>query len=357
MGFVLLADPLLRGAQVDRRRRRDGRGPGRRRHRRGRRRRLLPPRDGRRLLGGRLALQATGVAGVEIVKGTTVLASRHQSAHAPTIRLAELPTFGINKTVVRWSAHDADNDPVEVKISYSGDDGHTWNLVWMGPNLGRVTLPARYLFSSRRARIRVEVNDGFRTAIATSRRFRTPREAPSVSILLPVRRFHQPNDAPLVLSGQAFDDRSRQVTGRQLRWMLGRRLLGTGTRSRSAAHRPGETIELLARDKSGRVGRASVVVRLGAARPLFLKLGTPRSVRRAARSLRITVSSSVSATLIVHAPGLPPCSGSRLTDIVDDSRCGSGPGVKPSRCASVRSPRAENATPRFSSLGAGASGT
>jgi hypothetical protein len=45
-------------------------------------------------------------------------------------------------------------------------------------------------------------------------------------------------------------------------------------------------------------------VTLGAARPLFLKLGTPRAVRRTARSLRITVSSSVSATLIVETPGV-----------------------------------------------------
>src|SRR6185437_3563847 len=103
---------------------------------------------------------AAGIAGVEIVKGRTVLASRHQSAHGPTVRLAKRPTFGTHNAVVRWSAHDADNDPLEAKISYSGDDGRSWNLVWMGPNLGRVRLPAHYLFNARGARIRVEVNDG-----------------------------------------------------------------------------------------------------------------------------------------------------------------------------------------------------
>jgi hypothetical protein len=248
---------------------------------------------------------AADVASVQIIKGGTVLASRHQSARAPAVRLARLPTFGIKGAVIRWSAHDADRDPVEAKISYSGDDGHTWNTVWTGPNLGRVRLPARYLSSARRARIRVEVNDGFRTAIATSRRFGSPGEAPLVSVLLPARRFRQPNDAPLLLSGQAFDERSRQLTGRQLRWMLGRRLLGTGTQITVSGLPAGrDRIDLLARDRSGRVGRASAVVTLGAARPLFLKLRTPRAVRRTARSLRITVSSSVSATLIVETPGV-----------------------------------------------------
>lgn len=258
----------------------------------------------RRLEG---VVPAAGVAGVQIVEGRTVLASRHQSAHAPTVRLAELPTFGIATAVVRWSAHDADRDPVEAKISYSGDDGHTWNQVWMGPNLGRVKLPAHYLFSARRARIRVEVNDGFRTAIAVSRRFRSPGQSPSVAILLPAGRFHQPNDAPLLLSGQAVDDRSRQLTGRHLRWMLGRRLLGTGAQITAMALPAGrDRINLQARDRNGRVARASVVVRLGAARPLFLKLQTPRSVRRAARSLRIRMSSSMPARLIVQVPGLRP---------------------------------------------------
>jgi hypothetical protein len=256
----------------------------------------------RRLEG---VVPAAGVAAVQIVNAGKVVATRHQSAHAPTVRLAGVPTFSARDAVVRWSAHDADNDPLEAKISYSGDDGQTWKLVWDGPNRGRVTLPAHYFSSARRARIRVEVNDGFRTAIAVSRRFRSPGEAPLVSILLPARHLHQPDDAPLLLSGQAFDDHSRLLAGRQLRWMLGRRRLGSGAQITATGISAGtHRIDLLARDSSGRVGRASVIVRLTAARPLFLKLGTPRSVRRSAHSLRLTVSSSLSATLIVQAPGL-----------------------------------------------------
>ncbi len=108
-----------------------------------------------------------------------------------------------------------------------------------------------------------------------------------------------------MLSGQAFDDASRPITGRRLRWTLGRRLLGTGSRITVSGLPAGlRRITLVARDRFGRTGRASVVVRLRAARPLFLTLRGPRKLRRSARSLQLTVSSSLVASLAVRVPGL-----------------------------------------------------
>ncbi len=63
-------------------------------------------------------------------------------------------------------------------------------------------------------------------------------------------------------------------------------------------------ITLAARERFGRTGHASVVVRLRAARPLFVTLRGPRKLRRSARSLQLTVSSSLAATLAVRVPGL-----------------------------------------------------
>jgi hypothetical protein len=125
-----------------------------------------------------------------------------------------------------------------------------------------------------------------------------------VQILSPRSRLSQPNGAPLVLSGQAFDDRSRRLTGKRLRWMLGRRLLGTGAQI-TVSGLPGgrRRIKLIARDRFGRRATAAVVVRLRATLPLFLKLQAPRTAGRKARSLRLTVSSSVPATLVVRIAG------------------------------------------------------
>src|SRR5207302_2944857 len=117
---------------------------------------------------------------------------------------------------------------------------------------------------------------------------------PSVSILLPAHGFRQPNDAPLFLSGQAFDDRLRMLTGRHLRWMLGRRLLGTGAQITVTGLPAGRRrIELIATDAAGRRGRASLYVGLRAARPLFLVLATRHTARRTARTLRLRIASSL----------------------------------------------------------------
>jgi hypothetical protein len=84
---------------------------------------------------------------------------------------------------------------------------------------------------------------------------------------------------------------------------------GSSARARSApgaqisptALGPGrDRIVLVARDRFGRTGRASVLVTLRAARPLFLVLSAPKRVKRSARSLKLKVRSSLDAQLAVR---------------------------------------------------------
>jgi len=164
-----------------------------------------------------------------------------------------------------------------------------------------VQLPARLLSRSNRARVRVRVNDGFRETAATSRGFRSPGGAPVAQILSPRRGARQPNDAPLVLRGQAFDDADRSLTGRRLRWYVGRKLVGTGTQTAPVGLKAGRhRVRLLARDRFGRVGRASITIRLTAARPAFLVLTAPKSAKRSARTLSLKVASTLRARLTVR---------------------------------------------------------
>jgi hypothetical protein len=250
---------------------------------------------------------AAGIASVGVLSNVTMLAKRKKSVHPPTVSIRQLPSFHAGNALVRWRAADPDRDALNVEIDYSGDNGRTWNPVWLGPNRGSALLPDRYLFRSTRARIRVVANDGFQTTTAVSRRFSSPGAPPTVRILLPWPHLRQPNDAALVLSGQAFDDQSRQLAGGQLRWMLGRRLLGTGSRITVTGLPAGmRRIDLVARDRVGRTGVVSLIVGLRATRPLFLKLQAPRKLGRKARSLRLTVSSSLAATLVVRVAGLRP---------------------------------------------------
>jgi hypothetical protein len=92
------------------------------------------------------------------------------------------------------------------------------------------------------------------------------------------------------------------LSGQRLRWYAGSRLLGTGQQLVPAGLPAGrKRITLVARDRAGRLGRASVVVSVAAVRPLFLVLSGPRQVKRTARVLRLKVSSTIDATLTVKA--------------------------------------------------------
>ena len=247
---------------------------------------------------------AAGVASVAIVNGPTTLASRSKN-HAPTAAITSSPTFATKMAAVSWSASDPDHDPLSVEVDYSSNGGRTWRPVWLGPNVGRTALPDSYMARAAHARLRIAVSDGFTTTTAISKQFSSPGAAPFVRIIAPASDLRQSNDAPLLLSGQAFDDRLQKLSGGALRWMLGRRLLGTGQQITVAGLPAGQQrIDLLARDRFGRTTRASIEVRLRGARPLFVELRAPRQVSRHARSISLTVASSIDATLNVKAPGL-----------------------------------------------------
>ncbi len=254
-------------------------------------------------LGG--VIPAAGVTSVAIVKTGTTFATRARSTNAPTVAMRGTPAFRRGTATVRWRARDADGGRLLATIDYSADGGRSFETVWTGQSHGIARFPARHLSRSARARVRVTVNDGFREASVDSPRFRSPGAPPVVTILSSARRLKQPNDAPLVLSGQAFDDQARALTGRRLTWRAGKRVLGTGERISATGLPAGRhRVDLLARDGAGRTGRASVVVVLTAARPLFLTVSAPRSVKRAAGSMRLKLVSSLPATLAVRAAGL-----------------------------------------------------
>jgi hypothetical protein len=246
-------------------------------------------------------IPSAGVVSVAIVQGAKSFDTRARSASAPTVSIGKPPKARRGTATVRWTARDADGGRLLATIDYSTDAGRHFAQVWTGPSSGSARLPARYLSRSSRARLRVTVNDGFREATATSAVFRSAGAPPVVKILSPVRRLKQPSDAPLVLSGQAFDDRGDALTGRRLRWRAGRILLGTGADITATGLRAGRhRIDLLARDGAGRTSRASVVVTLSGARPFFLTLTAPKSVKRSARTLRMKLASSLPAKLTVR---------------------------------------------------------
>jgi hypothetical protein len=245
-------------------------------------------------------IPSADVRAVAIARDGAIIARRDASGAAPTLSLRGTPRFKRGNATIRWTQDDADGDPLTTAISYAAN-GKRFERIWMGVGKSSATVPAQYLQRARSARIRVTVNDGFRTTDATSKPFRSPGAKPEVRILSPLRGARQPIDARLVLTGEAFDDTGARLGRKQLVWRAGKRVLGRGESVAPLGLPPGRRrITLTATDRFGRRGRASVVVRLRPATPVLLTARGPKSVGQKARRVKLRVAASIPARLTVR---------------------------------------------------------
>jgi YVTN family beta-propeller protein len=245
---------------------------------------------------------------VELVRGGTVL-DRLDRSRPPHVRLlaprrgARVRTHGT--LVVRWRTRDPDGDPrhaipVEASVDYSSDAGRTWSSVYQGPDRGRAAIAGSTLQHSRRARVRVTINDGFNETHRRSRAFRADGAAPKVRIIVPVTNGQLRPGARSLLVGSAFDDHSHRLRGRALSWYAGRKRLGTGEKLVVRLPAGRYPLRLRARDRSGRTGTARLRVRVQAEPLRIVKISYPTRIARRTRKLTVTIRTSAPATLRVH---------------------------------------------------------
>jgi len=239
---------------------------------------------------------------LEILRDGGLVAAVARTTNAPRVRLLSprRGTVGRGRSVaVRWRASDADRGALTAYVDYSASGGRRWRNVFTGANRGRVTLPSRYLSGSRRARLRVRVNDGFNETAAVSGPLRALGSAPAVTIER-VRTRRVAADATLSLRGHAFDDAFRPLPARRLRWVDRGRVIGRGAGLGVAGLSPGtHLIRLVARDHSGRDGSAAIRMRVLAVRPFFTTFAAPAKLGRRSRAVRLQLATNVSATLRV----------------------------------------------------------
>ena len=244
------------------------------------------------------------VKSVQIASGPDVSRQRTRSANAPVARFVQPrrgATVGRKRTAtIRWSASDADRDVVTTYLDYSPDAGRHWRSIYSGTKRTSVKLRSSLLSRSRAARLRLRVNDGFNESTAISARFTALGAPPAVTIASPLARERVRQDAATYLSGSAVDDSLRTVRGTRLTWFVGKQRLGRGEKL-SVTDLPAgrRVIRLVARDGFGRQGSASISVSIAAAKPRFLVLRAPPSVRRSARRVRLLVAATVRTTLRV----------------------------------------------------------
>jgi hypothetical protein len=245
------------------------------------------------------SLPAARVVRVAIVDPTGArLADRAQSAHAPHV-LVTAPrkgaTVGGSRPVrVAWKAGDADGGRVRATVETSADDGRTWRRIYQGPSTS-TALPAAYFAGSAKARVRVSVNDGFRSTSVVSGRFTALRAPASVHIDSPRTGTSVDSDGSLTLAGRASTLRGPVSSGRLI-WRLAGRQIARGARTAVRNLPPGRRVLTLGvRGDPRALAKVAVVVR--AVTPPFLRVSLPSRIPASARSVLVRLRSGTTATV------------------------------------------------------------
>ena len=263
---------------------------------------------------------------IDLMSGHSELAKDTASAHAPTVSISKSLSGqtlgGGGAAVLRWTAHDADHNPLTAAVDYSPDGGHSWHVIYRGENRASLPLPTRLLSRSANARFRVTVSDGFNAAMATSPRFRALGAPPTITIVSPRARTRISAGGALNLEASAYADTGRRLTGRSLVWSTGRRRLGTGVQLTVLSLAAGRHVITVRATGDGTASRSMTVTVMPTA-PIVTRLTTPKQVSKRARTVTVSIATMTPATLTAGAQHF--ATGPRARTIKLTIRRGSSP--------------------------------
>jgi hypothetical protein len=129
-----------------------------------------------------------GTDRVDIEGPSGLLTSVTAGSSAPNVQWLS-PTAGSTlpdgNTTLRWSASDAEGDPLTFVVQCSADDGATWRVVAQNVVGDSVVVDRRDLASSSVARLRLIASDGIHAKVAEIGGLNIGNRAPSIEILEP----------------------------------------------------------------------------------------------------------------------------------------------------------------------------
>jgi hypothetical protein len=160
-----------------------------------------------------------------------------------------------------WNASDADNDPLTYDISYSRNNGVTYQPVALGISVKTAQIDTASLGGSGTAVLRVTASDGVNTGFADSAAFTMAPKPPQPYILSPANNFNVQYGQMVNFEGLAFDPQDSTVADSGLVWKMGATPLGTGPLLSTASLPVGtDIITLQATDSVGQVATTTVTV-------------------------------------------------------------------------------------------------
>ena len=202
-----------------------------------------------------------GVARLTLFKDGMALTSFAAGGTAPVAGISP-PTVGADAVDFAWTATDADGDPVNVSLQFSGDGGATWRSVASGVGSSSAHVTLAQLGGSTNGLARIIASDGFLTATATTEAFAVPMQPPSVVIQAPTAGATVLEGQPVTLQGYGLDPQDGTISQTtQLSWVSDRDgALGSGTDLYVNLSAGQHTLSLNVMNANGLPGTASVVV-------------------------------------------------------------------------------------------------
>ncbi len=169
-------------------------------------------------------LRHEGLARLELRKGDTLLDSWQVGAAPPEVAITA-PTGGQFETgeiSLTWQASDSDGDPLRFFVSYSADNGQSWQPVDIVSEQNTLQIPVRELAGSDAARFRVTAHDGFHRTDAVSSPFTVAFQPPDVAITHPRPDGSFLEHTEILFTGDGFDNQAGTLDGQNMVWSSSR---------------------------------------------------------------------------------------------------------------------------------------
>lgn len=224
------------------------------------------------------------VARLDLLQGTTVLASLLPGSSTPTVSIVQ-PAGGEQFTdamTISWDGSDGDSaDKLRYNIQYSPNNGSSWYALAADiPHIASGTRVKLTLASldglpgslANQGRIQLIASDGYNTATAISQPFTIANRPPRPLISSPLQGHSYPAGSFIRLQGGAMDAEEGAVSNNRLSWSLDGSQVATGEQAILRGLAPGShTLSLTAEDTSGQKRTTAITLQIA---PLHIPLAS-----------------------------------------------------------------------------------